>query len=367
MNPRLSVLAINLVAICLAPVQIRAQAPRSSSPSASAAKTASDAKAGKWTPPRLPDGKPDLGGFWTSTSLTGLQRPPGVTKEFYTDDEIQALEGRPKRDTDAEWAKKKAAGAPAETPADYREGSAGADYNQIFLENDRKVSPNKRTSIITDPPDGKIPSFTPEAQKVFDAAKEYHRLHYHNAPEDMTTIERCITWVTSGPPMLPTFYNNNYQIVQTHDHLSILAEMVHDVRIIPLDGSPHDNIRQWMGDPRGHWEGDTLVVETTSFNGKRGYFGAGGFNGDDLKRPDQNMRVVERFTRTAPDILTYQFTVTDPDIYTKPFSGEIAMRAFPGPVYEYACHEGNHAMELVLAGARADEKKAAEAAAKKGK
>ena len=156
--------------------------------------------------------------------------------------------------------------------------------------------------------------------------------------------------------MLPSAYNNNYQIVQTQDHVAIATEMMHDVRIIPMDGRPHSDIRQWVGDSRGHWEGDTLVVETTSFNGKRGYFGPLAFDGNDLKRPDQKMSVIERFTRTDRDILLYQFTVTDPGIYSKPWSGEITMRPFPGPLLEYACHEGNQALPLILSGARSEEK-----------
>ena len=209
-----------------------------------------------------------------------------------------------------------------------------------------------------------MPPLTPEAQKKFDADQAYHKQHPHDGPEDMTTIERCITWISSGPPMLPTFYNNNYQIVQTHDHLIILVEMIHDVRIIPLDGRPQGNIPQWMGDSRGHWEGNTLVVETTNFNGKRGWFGTPMTEGGGGRRPDVKMRVIERFTRTAPDILLYQFTIDDPGTYTKPWSGEIPMRSFPGPVYEYACHEGNYGMQLILSGARSDEKNAAQGAAR---
>jgi len=144
----------------------------------------------------------------------------------------------------------------------------------------------------------------------------------------------------------------------------ILAEMVHDVRIIPLDGRPHDNVPQWMGDSRGHWEGDTLVVDTINFNGRRGWFESPMTEGSGARRLDEKMHVTERFTRTAPDILLYQFTVDAPRMYTKPWSGEIPMRSFPGPVFEYACHEGNYGMQLILSGARTEEKKAAEAAGK---
>ena len=225
----------------------------------------------------------------------------------------------------------------------------------------------RRTSVITDPPDGKFPPMTPEAQKKFAADQEHHKLHPHDGPEDLSTIERCITWITSGPPMLPTFYNNNYQIIQTHDHVMIMTEMVHDVRIIPVDGRPHSDVRQWMGDSRGHYEGDTLVVETINFNGKRGWFGTPATEGGGEKRPDQKMKVMERFTRTAPDVLLYRFTVDDPGIYTKPWSGEIEMHTLTSPMVEYACLEGDQGMELMLKGARADEKAAAEAAQKKSR
>ena len=167
--------------------------------------------------------------------------------------------------------------------------------------------------------------------------------------------------------MLPTFYNNNYQLVQTRDYVAILAEMIHDVRVIPLDGRPHGNVRQWMGDSRAHWEGDILVVETTNFNGKRGWFGTPMTEGGGGKRPDEKMRVIERFTRTAPDVLLYQFTVDDPGMYTKPWSGEIPMRSMNGPVYEYACHEGNRALPNTLSVARALERKAAERSAQEPK
>ncbi len=299
-------------------------------------------------------------------------------KEFLTDDEISALEGT-RRDTDSQWKNRgaNAAAPPKPVPvgtdptavaaqiAAYNAARQGGDYNSVFLESDRKVLPNKRTSIITDPKDGQLPPLTPEAKQKFEAGQAFHKQHYHYGPEDQTSIERCITWITSGPPMLPSFYNNNYHIVQAKDFVAIAVEMVHDVRIIPLDGRPHDPMRQWTGDSRGRWEGDTLVVETKNFNGKRGWFGAPQFDGNDLRRPDEKMRVTERFSRTAPGILNYSFTVDDPGIYTKPWSGEVPLRAFEGPVYEYACHEGNHAMALTLSGARTDEK-LAEAAAKRG-
>ena len=331
LNARLYALAI---AICCTQATGQSPAPNG------------NAKAAAWKPSRLPDGHPDLEGFWTNNTATPLQRPDGAG-EFLTD-EAKAIAGRGGQ-------------APQNRnnpfPGLFGIAAGPADARYVM----------RRTSIITDPPDGKIPPLRPEAQRKYEADREYHRLHYHNGPEEMTTFERCLVAVTSGPPMLPTAYNNNYQIVQTHDHVMIMTEMMHDVRIIPLDGRPHDGIRQWMGDSRGHWQGDALVVETTNFNGKRGYFGRLLFNGDDLKRHDEQMSVIERFTRTAPDILLYQFTVNDPGTYTKPWSGEIEMHTLkgPSPIVEYACHEGDQAMELILKGARAEEKAAAEAAQKK--
>jgi len=344
MSLRLSTFAVAFL-VSSAPFRIAAQTsvPRANPP----AKSASAAKSAGRTIPRLPDGRPDIGGFWSNNTATPLQRPLALAgKEFLTDEEAKAVERASKAQTQA--SDRQAVERPKEV----------GDYNAAFKEDSRWALPNKRTSIITDPKDGRLPPFTAEAAKKFKADQEYHRQHPHDGPEDMTTIERCITWITSGPPMLPSFYNNNYQIVQTHDAVVILAEMVHDVRIIPLDGRPHEDIPQWMGDSRGHWEGDTLVVDTVNFNGRRGWFESPMTEGSGARRLDRNMRVTERFTRTAPDILLYQFTVNAPDMYTAPWSGEIPMRSFPGPVYEYACHEGNYGMSLILSGARAEEKKA---------
>ena len=296
-----------------------------------------NAKVAPWKPSRLSDGHPDLQGYWMNDTATPLQRPDGAA-EFLTEDQIKALPASEDRNN----------------PFENLFGKARGNARYVM----------RRTSIITDPPDGKLPPMTPEAQKKFAAAQEHHKLHPHDGPEDLDTIERCITWITSGPPMLPSFYNNNYQIVQTRDHVMIMTEMIHDVRIIPVDGRPHDNVRQWMGDSRGHYEGDTLVVETINFNGKRGWFEKTTTEAGGETRPDQNMKVIERFTRTAPDVLLYQFTVNAPDIYIKPWSGEIDMHALKDPMVEYACIEGDQAMQLILQGARADEKAAAAGAKK---
>ena len=335
MNSRLAPLIAILSGFFLSSASIAAQAP--------------PAKPSTWTAPRLPDGRPDLSGYWSNNTIAPLERPAALAgKEFVTEDEARALESEARERTRA-----------SDRQAIERPGEVG-DYNAAFKEDSKWALANGRTSIITDPKDGRMPPLTPEARKKFEADQVAHKERPHDGPEDMTTIERCITWISSGPPMLPTFYNNNYHIVQTRDYLIINVEMIHDVRIIPLDRRPHGNITQWMGDSRGHWDGNTLVVETINFNGKRGWFGTPMTEGGGGTRPDAKMRVVERFTRTAPDILLYQFTVDDPGTFTQPWSGEIPMRSFGGPVYEYACHEGNYGMQLILSGARSDEKNAAE-------
>ena len=320
MNSRLCAFVLISIGVFLVPQQIAAQAPAAKGNPP--AKSTSLATSTTSTVPRLPDGRPDISGFWSNNTATPLQRPQALAgKEFLTDEEAKAVEQASRERTKAADRQK------------YERPNEVGDYNAVFLEDSRWALPNRRTSIITDPKDGRLPPFTLEADKKFKADQEYHRQHLHDGPEDMTTIERCITWITSGPPMLPSFYNNNYQIVQTHNQVVILAEMVHDVRIIPLDGRPHENIPQWMGDSRGHWEGDTLVVDTVNFNGRRGWFESPMTEGSGARRLDEKMHVTERFTRTAPDILLYQFTVDAPKMYTKPWSGEIPMRSFPGPVY----------------------------------
>jgi len=202
--------------------------------------------------------------------------------------------------------------------------------------------------LVIDPPDGKIPPLTPERQKQMAAWRDTLQSHATDGPEYRPLPERCLLWPTAGPPMLPSFYNNNYRIVQAPGYVMILVEMVHDARIIPLDGRPHvaAPVREWLGDSRGHWEGNTLVVETTNFNEKTRFRGA-----------DENLKLVERFTRTNPDIITYEFTVSDPTAFTKPWSAQIPMKRTEEPIFEYACHEGNYALTGVLAGARADEKR----------
>ncbi len=291
--------------------------------------------------PRTPDGRPDLQGVWNNSSLTPLER----LREFEGKQTVTEAEATAYEKQNLE-----------QNNRDRRDGGAEADvgraYNELWFDRGNKlarIGPSIRTSFIIDPADGKIPPLTPEAQKRMEAARNYARLHPADSPRDRSLAERCVYWGTSGPPMLPGPYNNLYQIYQTPTHLMILSEMIHEVRVIPLDGRPHlpSNIRKWMGDSVGHWEGDTLVVDTTNFTDKTRFRGS-----------SENLHLIERFTRLDASTIDYKFTVDDPAAFTKPWTAELPFNAASGPIYEYACHEGNYALADILAGARAEEKKA---------
>ncbi|HUI78880.1 MAG TPA: hypothetical protein VLY24_13220 [Bryobacteraceae bacterium] len=295
---------------------------------------------------KTPDGQPDLQGIWTNATLTPFQRPAELgNKEFFTEDEAAAFEKQRIQQNDV----------------DRLEGTGDSDlarraYNNAWFDRGTRVVKSRRTSLVVDPPDGRIPAMTPEAQKRADAFRQQQALHPADGPEDRYLTERCILFGAAGPPMLPEPYNNNYQIVQSPGYVAILAEMNHDVRIIPLDGSPHlaANMHQWKGNSRGHWEGDTLVVETDNFKfNDQSRFGVSYLTG----MTDQNLHVTERFTRTDADTIIYRATVNDPTVYTKPWTVEISMTKRTDPIYEYACTEGNYGMFGILSGARADEKK----------
>jgi hypothetical protein len=297
----------------------------------------------KWTAPLGPDGHPDLQGIWSNATITPFERPPELAgKAYFTEQEA------------AEYEKK----VVREGNRDRRSTDADADlkgaYNELWFDRGSKVVASRRTSLVVDPPDGKVPPLTLPAQRAA-AAREQITGRPPEGPEDLPLLVRCLVWPTVGPPMLPTAYNNNYQIVQGPGYVAILAEMIHDVRMIPLDGRPHlpANIRQWLGDSRGRWEGNTLVVDTTNFTDKTNFSGA-----------DENLHLIERFTRTAENTILYEFTVDDPTAFTRVWKGEVPLTKAPGPIYEYACHEGNYAMENILKGARTQERAAAEAAKK---
>jgi len=286
--------------------------------------------------PRAPDGKPDLQGVWTSATLTPLERPADLgNKQFFTKEEA------------VQWTKQFLQA----NNRDRRDGPAQVDvgraYNEFWFSRGDTVVPTLRTSLIIDPPDGKIPALTADGKQRAAARAEAQRLHPADGPEDRSLAERCINWPVAGPPMIPGGYNNNYQIVQGPGYVTIVVEMIHDARTIPTDGRPHlpATVRQWMGDPRGHWEGKTLVVDTTNFTDKTNFRGSG-----------ENLHLVERFTRTGPDQLMYEFTVNDPASFTRPWTAQIPMAKTDGPLFEYACHEGNYGMEGMLRGARQQER-----------
>ena len=291
-----------------------------------------------WTPAQTPDGQPDLQGLWTNATLTPLERPADLAgKQFLTDQEAREFAQRALNDVDA----------------DRRDGGGVADVNRAYNEFWRErgsVTPDRRTSLIVDPPDGKIPPLTSQAQKRITARAEAAKLHPGDGPEDRSLAERCLAMGNAGPPMLPSNYSSNYRIVQSSGYVAILVEQIHDARVIPLDGRPHlpSDVRQWMGDSRGHWEGNTLVVETTNFTDKTNLRGSG-----------EHMKLIERFTRTGPDTIMYEFTVNDPESFTKPWTARIPMAKTEGPLLEYACNEGNYAMSGILSGLRAVEKSAA--------
>jgi hypothetical protein len=294
-------------------------------------------KAKAYTPPRTADGQPDLQGVWNNATVTPLERPAEFAgKVFFTPAEAAAYEKQMVAHNDVDR-------RPASGESDVAPG-----YNNAWWDRGTHVVKTLRTSLIVDPPDGKLPSFTPDGERRAVALAVERRDHGADGPENRSLGERCLLWGTAGPPMMPGPYNDNYQILQAPGEVIILVEMIHDVRVIPLDNRPHipSGVRQWMGDPRGRWEGNTLVVDSTNFTGKTGFRGA-----------SENLHLVERFTRTAPDTILYEFTVDDPATFTKPWTAAITMNQTQGPIYEYACHEGNYGMSGILSGARADERK----------
>ena len=281
--------------------------------------------------PRTPDGHPDLQGTWNNSTQTPLQRPADLgMKQFYTDEELSRLTGR---DHDAE-------------PAS---GDPGT-YNQFWWDDGGLL---KQTSLIVDPPNGRIPPLTPEGARR-RAARQSLGGDRSDSPEARNLAERCIS---RSAPKLPGGYNNNFLIVQTPTYVTVMQEMIHEARIVPLDGRPHlpSSMRSYLGDSRGRWEGDTLVVETTNFrsNVDEASFNCCGGGAE-------HMTIVERLTLVDADTIDYAYTVNDPTTFTQPWTVRMPMRRAPGPIYEYACHEGNTAMVGILRGARAEERRAHE-------
>jgi hypothetical protein len=293
---------------------------------------------------RTSDGQPDLQGVWSFAILTPLERPDDLAGKTTLTDQEAAEYAKHKKERDNK---------------DSRDGSGtdadvGKAYNDAWWDFGTKAS--NQTSLIIDPPNGKLPALTAEGQKR-RMARAAARAGVPKGPEDRSVSERCILGFNSGPPMLPSAYNNNVRIVQTKEQVAILNEMVHDVRIVPLDGRPHGTVRQWTGDSRGHWEGNTLVVDTINFTDAGTGFAIGAST-------DESFHLVERFTRRDAKTLIYEFTVNDPTLWTRPWTASVPMTLSDEPIYEYACHEGNRGMVGILAGARADEAAAAKAKSK---
>ncbi len=302
------------------------------------------AQTSTYTPSRTPDGQPDLQGFWTNSTYTPLERPANVTKEFYTPAE-------------AAEANKRAAESESEQTVPGTVADVHYDFSQFGLDrNQSTFAPNLRTSLIVEPPDGRIPPMNAEGRKRTAEREEAARgVGRWDSAQSNQLDDRCVIMAGAGPPMMNAAYNSTYQIVQAPGYVMILVEMIHDARIIPLDGrqAPPQNLRQWMGISRGRWQGNTLVVETANFNAKNPFRGS-----------SEHMRVTERFTRVDADTILYRFTVEDQATWTRPFTAEMPMRRTVGPIFEHACHEGNYGLYNTLVGARLEEKKAAEAAAK---
>jgi hypothetical protein len=298
--------------------------------------------------PRTPWGDPDLQGTWDFTTITALQRPPELAgKEFLTESEAAALEKQINQQrVQTEETSPGALGGvprPETDPGIYNLG-------WWWEPNGRRLVATRRSSLVVDPPDGRIPPLTKQAQDV-QAARDAARARTHSAA-DLPLAERCIMGFNSGPPMVPGPYNNLVQIFQSPGYVVIVNEMVHDARVVHLDSRAHLNerLRFWAGDSRGRWEGDTLVVETRNFTDHgTGTFGAPGLS-------DRNLQLVERFTRADDRSLVYRFTMSDPTVWPRPWSAEVPMTRIDGFVMEYACHEGNYSLPNILAGARASER-----------
>jgi hypothetical protein len=318
--------AFTIAAVLMSWIPVYAQAPA--------------APTGK-APARLADGRPDLQGVWNFATITPLQRPTEYAgREKLTAEEVAKLEGQAVSNQFVD----------RQPPP----GDPGA-YNRFWIDAGTKVVATHRTSLIVDPPDGRMPPLTSHG-KERDAALDA-KTKVAAGPEDLTTWDRCLLGFNAGPPIIGGGYNAHVQIFQTADYVVLLTEMVHDARIIPLDGRPPlpSNLRQWKGDSRGRWDGDTLVIESRNFHpagtGTLSLRSGGlGFS------PDENLHLIERFRQLNAGTLEYEYTVNDPTIWTRPWTVSLTMQRSAEQMYEYACHEGNYGMAGILGGARASEK-----------
>jgi hypothetical protein len=280
--------------------------------------------------PRDPHGRPDLQGVWSYATVTPLERPSELAGKpaFQSDDEVEEFERQRRQQLNQD--RRDGAGTNADV---------SRAYNDFWWDRGTEAA-GKQTSLVVDPPDGRIPPLTPGAEQRQAARAAARKLITTDAdnPEDRSLWERC---VTRALPILPGPYNNNIQIFQTRDHVVILQEMIHEARVVPTDGRPHSTLRQWHGDSRGRWEGDTLVIETINFSDKTNFRGAGA-----------NLKITERYSRPDADTLLYRVTVEDPTTWTRPWTAQIPMSKNEEGIFEYACHEGNRGLEGILKGSR---------------
>jgi hypothetical protein len=306
----------------------------------SSAAAAARAKAAARNIPRTPDGKPDMQGEWTNQTFTPLERPAQYKdKQFFTAEEAEAFAKKGIEDV-----REVPRGEEVKSDADihYDDG--------IWLLEHYEKGAMLRTSIITDPPDGRIPAITPEGQKRNQARAAARKgIGQFDSAQARSLSERCIYWAHEGPPILPTGYNSNVRIVQAPATFVLQHEMMPVARVIPLDGRPKLSpvLRAYRGESRGRWEGDTMVIETTNYSEKTVW-----------RNSSENLKVTERLTMTSPKTIHYQFTVEDPTTWTRPWSGDYEMTRIDGPIIEYACHEGNYQLPSILKGARLAEAQA---------
>jgi hypothetical protein len=267
------------------------------------------ASAAAWTPPRTPWGDPDLQGVWNYATMTPLERPRDLAVRVLTVEEAAEYE---RQTTDRQ----------AST-----NNTAGPDWWDAGT---RRLV-DRRTSLIVDPDNGRLPPTTDEAKaRAAARAAARPRGGLADGPEDLGLNVRCLQWSVAGPPLQPGVYNNNVQIVQTRDYIAIVSEMIHDARIVPMDGRPHGTVRRWMGDARGRWEGAVLIVDTINFSEKT-----------DLRGASEHLHLIERFTRVDAETIDYRYTAEDATTWTRPWTAEFPLKRTAQPIYEYACHEGN--------------------------
>ena len=343
----MSILATAIAVCSLATGPVAAQAP-------AAATKPNGTPTKAYVQPKTPDGQPDISGYWTNATYVPLERPKGVTKEFYTPEEMAKIE------RDAALRESELAEPGTQRDVHYSNAQFGLQFSQGTF------ASNLRTGMIVDPPDGRIPPQIPEAvqrnaaiaaaRTAGTASPGSVRADLGLSYQDLPLAARCLTTTADGPPHIGNNDLSNYQFIQSPGHVTILVERGHTVRVIPLDGRPFPSskVRGWFGISRGHWEGNTLVVETRNSNGR-----VQASSQLQIKGGSEDMRVIERFTRVSPDRIDYRFTVDDPKTWARSFTAEGPFERLEpqGPIFEYACHEGNHGMMNILTGARAQEKK----------